>query len=696
MPANDAHILPSKIENLAHLLREQYVPGKGKHAIRLKISIRKLHEKIGPGTEFSKTLDELGISVSGIHYMCPTWVPVLLNISDEQEEHYVSIIDGLGVNNHLAMAQNPYEFIIEVPHSFFKSCCAEALSKVLRIHKQHNNVEKLISKITAIQVESSEYKTWKTYSPNGITIEQILGINQNSLPLVVATSCFRTLTSEASPVFIYHHPKLGGVATVSSSTKGKNRLRRYFDISQRLLYLISLVDGYLQAYDKAYAHYLLDDTTKGAFRKALVDYVQSIQRPEKLLENYLTVDTHMPISVVKRYGNKSTTASWQIVARLAVLNRDAYIFLHADGAVVLSRIEEFLNGWIQGYMSSGDRTVTILKSKNQVVAKPDKHLSVSVDVYVAPDVEAMEARNVNLYSPHKLTVDIGSNMSLWYQLVSSSHIPKTEVPAVIYRFSETVGPSIFIGEIAAALSRHYLNCEHCTANRPLSILNLFSGSLSCECTVKTRLQGCSANGIPITFLSIDRNPYPLELEDPDIRKGVHVVAADVFELSEHMSRSSSPLKEPNDVYASGYDLVIADPPHYLTFDYLCQPITWPIKGSGQGMPAVPMPLYKYLAFLAEKGKLRAFILYFGHKEKEWISLEMHRMLTEGKWRWRHVWSLLIGDERFVVCFGPTGIGIPDCEGLLASAVKNGLSRYTDNRDWFKVAIYDTFYREIKC
>jgi len=77
---------------------------------------------------------------------------------------------------------------------------------------------------------------------------------------------------------------------------------------------------------------------------------------------------------------------------------------------------------------------------------------------------------------------------------------------------------------------------------------------------------------------------------------------------------------------STYDVIVADPPHGLSIEFM-ETLTSTLSSDVAGI----------------------LILYFSHKEAEWISLFVQ--LQFDRHRWARILNILIGDERVIIAIG---------------------------------------------
>lgn len=75
-----------------------------------------------------------------------------------------------------------------------------------------------------------------------------------------------------------------------------------------------------------------------------------------------------------------------------------------------------------------------------------------------------------------------------------------------------------------------------------------------------------------------------------------------------------------------------------------------------------------------------------------MSFFIHRVLS--KEEWPHVWSLLIGDERFTVCFGSRSLP-ENCQKQISQKIYEIKESYSFNNRGLDLKIYDMCYRSVE-
>ena len=157
------------------------------------------------------------------------------------------------------------------------------------------------------------------------------------------------------------------------------------------------------------------------------------------------------------------------------------------------------------------------------------------------------------------------------------------------------------------------------------------------------------------------------------------VRSDIFALLED-ARPEKSEGGSFDLFGEEYELIVADPPHYLSLDFVSK-----------------------IAEVLKPKNVGVFLLYFSHKEVEWTNLFVHRLLQKKDWRgengqeegWREIWDVLVADERLVVAFGQRMEWHIRCFETLRAAIDERLQPYEKdmNRDSL-VRVRDRYMRVV--
>jgi hypothetical protein len=288
--------------------------------------------------------------------------------------------------------------------------------------------------------------------------------------------------------------------------------------------------------------------------------------------------------------------------------------------MLLNKIEEYLNGWLKGY-SKALKLESLPVKLNDVTKKISlKKLKIRMDVFVSPIIETTEAMDVNLYEWTEIDLQENSIFKKYHGDIDLGN--STKMSALIYRCSEQVGPSPLVGYLAKSVIESI-------KKEKVKLLFLFSGTGLNEYYLKRHITK------QLSFVSIDINPTPYKNKknvayNSTYHEDMHIVPADIFSLTSHYKNKL--YNEPNDIYYCNYDLIIADPPHYLSMDFLSLDV---------GNKTDRNPLYNHL-----KDSNAMFLLYYGHKEKEWMRLYISSLFS--RTNWKEVFTIIIADESFIL------------------------------------------------
>lgn len=218
---------------------------------------------------------------------------------------------------------------------------------------------------------------------------------------------------------------------------------------------------------------------------------------------------------------------------------------------------------------------------------------------------------------------------------------------VIYAGSEMIGPSIQVAELAGSIAEE-MKCVNgkYDEKKPFHFLDIFSGSSS---TTIPTLKKFENSGKYINVFRIDAS-IPEKDNDYIVR---------LFECSEfikYQDKDNNPYYKNIDVFKkieegnlneilekNHYDLCVADPPHYLTLDFL-------IGKSVKNTDAESM-----VKLLAKK--VGVFIIYYAHKEQVHLCNQIRYELSKG---FKYVYKVIVGSEEIAVCCD-NSIHIPQVE-----------------------------------
>lgn len=647
-------------------------------------------------------------SQGGIHYWPKrkSWLPLgFINVQQLGESKlwtgFETFVQKCGHENHISLGELGSDgrgsFLVHIP-----TLPIDLLEEIRSAHDDkgasHPNLirealakhdDRVLSVLTDLTYPSRIFTPQYKFSEPWIESEEARNDWFNWLrtepTLKLFTSLYFTVrkcTSDTSPpqAIFLNIPQVGGYAFVGGSgTDLQIPPDPAHSIFERVLYTIALLDGKLTSSQQPRQTAQVEDNVRDIIKPALKEYLSKMQKPAETLKDVLLLDEGEPFRYVERVGHKKAISQDErkklLVVRLAAKEAAAVNFLYADNATVMNRIKGFLDGLLSQLRKDG---------------KPYSSEAI-LDVYVAPNVVDVNTRILNLYAHNRLPVNPESIYGKWYRKIvaTPSGDGDIEMPCVIYRYSETVGPSILVSEVATAIAQHLCADGHDpTPTLPIRVLNLFSGTGSGELTLWDAFKRHKKDPSKfVSILSLDLNP--ISLLSKDSHRGVteqqfeaerevvksamrvsHSIPTDIFSLL-----ASDP-RESENTYLREYDVIMADPPHYLVMDFLFQ-----------RHPKTEEYLFKQLA----DESTGAFILYFGHEEVEWMNFYIHWHLQN--MGWPVIWNVLLGEERLILCFGHDAcVQKKQCRNDL-------LHRLTKIRDDYYGAaspleVFDTFMRRI--
>jgi len=717
-------------EFLIDLIRENYF----KEALKNKtkehyLILDNAIENQGMKDYFETLKKEFQIELAGIHYLkrkatttSNKWLPIFYQAPKDAFRTYKEWLNNKDslYEHHLCLSahrlKHQEDYIIAIDKHFILTSEVNALVKSMEDANDYKSIcQKLTSTYRFDNVINKNIKNI-SFNENCNLKEEI----KEELKKETSKKIFASLLlgaraskglysgNDAPNLYFYSNPTLGGIAFVSKNKFSPQALEQYKLLFRRLIALVGLFDGFISYWISSendtplYKRYKINNSNSiiNNLKATVNSYLEELQLPRNVLKNkiYLEDDIFTPIYVVKRIGNRRyNQKNLVLIIRLGIKDEDAFNFLYLDNAFIFSKIEEFLNGWIKGYLNSGKK----VSINDDMKTELSGNTKVRLDVYISPTVQDIEARKRNPYiikefSYDDLKIEAKSNFDYWNLNILEQE--NQRMPARVYRFSELVGPSIFVGEISSAIINHYWACSNGCKSNPLKVLDLFSGTSAAEATI---LKNCKED-IKIHFVGLDLNPYLLsDAFKPDqipdllarVKTHTHIIPIDIFDIFSHMKMDQNPLSNPPDIYSKGYDLVLSDPPHFLTLDFLYQKVRW--SKQGNSIRETILKENSLMKHLAKEARVKCFLLYFGHKEKEWLSFFIHRVLS--KEEWPIVWSILLGDERFVACFNKFDAyqGFSDkCISDIVGNLKNISVKYKFEERELKIKVHDAYYNEI--
>lgn len=204
----------------------------------------------------------------------------------------------------------------------------------------------------------------------------------------------------------------------------------------------------------------------------------------------------------------------------------------------------------------------------------------------------------------------------------------TKFKLVIYAGSEMIGPSIQVAELAGCITESLITDRKYTKGRPFLFLDIFSGSSSTTIPSLHRFRGKKC------YIKVDR----VDSSRPDVNEDylVKLFGNNVKLLKYKEIDVFQKIREGKSDYIFGkrkspYDLCIADPPHFLTLDFLIAKKNAESKSIGDML----------------KQRVNVFILYYAHKEQKNLCTRVRSELAK---YYRYVWRVIVGSEEMAVCY----------------------------------------------
>lgn len=238
---------------------------------------------------------------------------------------------------------------------------------------------------------------------------------------------------------------------------------------------------------------------------------------------------------------------------------------------------------------------------------------------------------------------------------------KDKFKLVIYAGSEMIGPSIQVAELAGCITEEMMKVDgkYNTEEQPFYFLDIFSGSSATTIPSVKKFKKTPTEKY-ITIERIDNEPPSGE---DDYLKLLfsgnnNIKCSDYKEINvfEKM-REGIP-----DMIFTGkkYDLCIADPPHYLTLNFL-------IGKKDDASQCIADVL---------REKVDVFIIYYAHKEQRKLCSQIRYELSR---YYKYVNKVVVGSEEMAVCYNHS-IHTPQIKKGLNNFKLHYIEKYDDSKN----------------
>jgi len=528
-----------------------------------------------------------------------------------------------------------------------KKCIKKRISKI----KKPNEVKELRQLLAG---DLAETNALATAVKNRLTDEDF-----HYLMLATFLYTLSRTSDEDSDILIIGERDIGGVALITPTQNIKENVNFLDNFYRRFIRLIAMNES-IYEFEKGsyYKRELLNDDFGNFLKEKCKEFIQSLILTDNIdAKKDLHVDENGVFST-KRVGNKREKKTEDVVViRLYVGSNEAFNFLYHNNAANFAKIENYLNGVLHGYVSSHKNLEHFKK--------------IRLDVYIAPkidDISAMEINPIISKTREKINtrIEAKSNFGSFYEnhktYLDTNKF--SDFKFILYLNSEIIGPSIFPAELVAKIARKGLNGNIFLA--PVKIIDLFSGSGALAITVAKSFDGMTEK---VNVLNLDINPRAINISSK-YKKSFHTVQVDIFSFFNQVYEDETTF--------SNYDIVSADPHHFMVLDFLYKKVQLREKET--------VPFFNWLS-----RNTKVFILYFAHKEKESMGFFIHRIMSR---TWPQVYSLLIGDEKIIIGTNFKDKNRKKFEDILKDTAKGIMKDYTKGSHKLDLVIFDSVLRNI--
>lgn len=239
---------------------------------------------------------------------------------------------------------------------------------------------------------------------------------------------------------------------------------------------------------------------------------------------------------------------------------------------------------------------------------------------------------------------------------------------VIFAGSEMIGPSVQVAELTGCITKEMMKVsgKYDKKESSFCFLDIFSGSSAT--TIPSVKQFDTDKKKHIKIIRIDNSkPH----QEDDYLKQLFEKSSNIYYETDDDQKDDfykeidvfNKIKEGNvnEIFkhAGKYDVCIADPPHYLTLNFLI--------GKKDSESSCVCKLLEE--------KVDVFIIYYAHKEQVYLCSQIRYELSK---YFKYVYKVIVGSEEMAVCFN---------KGIHGPQIQKGLERFE--------SLYRTRYDETK-
>lgn len=404
----------------------------------------------------------------------------------------------------------------------------------------------------------------------------------------------------------------------------------------------------------------------------------------------LSIGLPQDVWMQRRVSNKGGDDRYNIIVPIDI-EVDTYKFLRLDAGRNLVKLQQYFDGFLKGFLTNSpdkamaDQVVEqqeemtspeynkkkgmggivlcrlpffspVSPNVYQIITQPAR---VRLDEYIRGD---RTERALDLHMGLESIQHVSLKDALALRLISEdSPVHKffqtymtasgddysEKFKLVIYAGSEMIGPSVQVAELAGCITEALMGvpAKYVTKEEPFLFLDIFSGSSSTTIPSVFRFKDFTNR-----YIRIERVDSSIPNPDDDYLKLLfredanielrNYKPVDVFDaISKGLPETIFPES------AVPYDICIADPPHYMTLDFLSGKRK-PTYNNNDGYPTMDNILSKSFGDVLSQ-KVKVFILYYAHKEQKRLC---ERVRFELSRYYNVVYRVIVGSEEMAVCY----------------------------------------------
>ena len=382
------------------------------------------------------------------------------------------------------------------------------------------------------------------------------------------------------------------------------------------------------------------------------------------VNNGLQIAPPETIWVAERQSNKKGVQGkkYALVLTLKVTTPEAYTFLYQESSRNFVKLQNFYDGFLKGFMNVNvdkryadhlidfeykvddarrgrERRASWLVCRSPELPPVDDRSyavriapnRVRIDVQIDPNVTRFEslgaeavqhisfdfAQDIGLVDRDSV---IGRFITRYDDLLSGDR----PFDLVSYVGSELIGPSVQVAELAGCVAASLADVK-VQRDSLFRMCDIFSGSgATCIPTLSHMLEPVKEGKLRVEFYCVDDHPSDFVQRRFSAQEGIGAVPVnvDVFAMMKE--------GKTDEIFGSHehFDLIVADPPHVFTLDFLI----------------AKMGDRRMVDVIAERADV--FIIYYAHREQEELCRFTREKLGEA---FPYVFRCIVGGEEMAVC-----------------------------------------------